>query len=762
MTATGELLGDIERDLRAFADPWSTVIVDPTSAVWERDGIEKTVQFARPEGPQAFPDVIADGKRFSYRNFLAGPWMANLATFADFVTKTHSPQVEYVDTWAHYTDDATGKVTRAPATDLIRHLGTEQLPFLSTRVLLVRGEAGSGKTVSLRESTARQAALFRQSKVQSLFFLVDAQGRALSRLEDAMAKDLQDLRAGFSYAAVAPLTRHGLLVPIIDGFDELLGSGGYDEAFSSLAAFLATLDGEGSVVASARSAFFDYRNFYDNAARFSADGRLNYQVETLLVEPWDQVQIRQYFAGFGERTSGDKLKLIDAFDELEANLSPANKQLLSKPFYASRVAELVASSETIRGDEDLLDQLVDSFIEREHKKLLDKDNRPLLSIKGHRAFLTALAEEMWWQENRRLDVGTVQAAAELVTEAFGLPPTAAQAIVERVSSYAFLTSDSSSRRSLRFEHEVFYGYFLAHKLRDYIEREPADLRRFMGRSVVEPTLVEQAVRLIGTDTERCSSAVEAISRVLRPNLTEVVARENAGALISSLLRSCRAARKGLIIRHAVFQRVLLGPLEGEDLTFEWCDLNEVDLTDVKLLRPHFRDTALRNVILDLARTRLDGLDPSTRHGIHGITVRGDLAGRFTGKVFDPDEITRVLIEVGMTPVANEAESEPGRPESVQLRIDVLERFANKMERRFYASDEDIDRFPFTQRPEWRQVRTLLEVHHLLEKHYVAKSGRPVPLLRLSVPPDVLRRGENTQDSSVPAAVKSFWADLLRV
>lgn len=753
-------LTEIERDLRAFADPWSPVAIDKTSAVWERDGREMSIEFAASADPSSFPDVLFAGNRMPYRAFLASSSMANLATFAEFVAKTHIRRDAYVDTWAVLEEDNLPSA-RKPAIELIKERSTEDLPFLSTRVVLVRGEAGSGKTVSLREATARQAGLFRQGKARSLFFLVDAQGRALSRLEDAMAKDLQDLRAGFSYAAVAPLTRHNLLVPIIDGFDELLGSGGYDEAFSSLAAFLATLEGQGSVVASARSAFFNYRDFYANASRFSGDGRLNYEVETIQVEPWDETQIRTYVAGFGEKTGTDVPQLVGAFDELHQKLDKANRQLLSKPFYAARVAELLAGGANIRADVDVLDQLVDSFIDREFGKLLDRDGKPLLSEKGHRAFLTALAEEMWWQENRRLDVGTVQAAAELVTEAFGLPPAAAQAIVERVSSYAFLTTDNSSRRALRFEHEVFYGYFLAQKLRDYIEREPADLRRFLARSVVEPTLVEQTVRLIGSDTERISRAVEAVSSVLKPSLSEVIARENAGVLIAALLRSAGSARKGLVIRNVVLQRVPLGPLTAEDIVFDSCDLTEVDLTGVKLTRPRFLNSALRNLTIDVGTTRLNDVDPSVRDSIHGITVLSDRPAIPSGKMFAPDEIARVLLAVGMKrPVEALGDASRRRSKRVQERLDVLERFLKKMERRFYASNEDIDRFPFTNLTEWREVRKLLEKHQLLEEHRLPKSGRPIPLIRLSVPPDILRRGEDPRDITTPGPVRAFWHDLL--
>src|SRR5204862_5336653 len=128
------------------------------------------------------------------------------------------------------------------------------------------------------------------------------------------------LRSRFSYAAVAPLTRHGLIVPIIDGFDELLGAGGYDEAFSSLAAFLSTLDGQGSAVASARSAFFDYRNFYENARKFSGDGRLNYTVETIDILPWNDDQVRNYFRNVGTRSGKGPDALVGTLERLKEAL----------------------------------------------------------------------------------------------------------------------------------------------------------------------------------------------------------------------------------------------------------------------------------------------------------------------------------------------------------------------------------------------------------------------------------------------------------
>lgn len=754
------ILDEIERDIRAFADPGTAVLVDSASAIWERDGKQFHATFTA-SGQQNYPDVTIIDTRIPYREFLASEYMADLRTFAEFIVKTTARPNAYIETDATLDDDSEADESLVgPATEIVRARSTENLPFLSTRVVLVRGEAGSGKTIALREATARRAQSYINGDSDSLFFYVDAQGRALSRLEDAMAKDLQDLRSKFSYAAVAPLTRHRLLVPIIDGFDELLGSGGYDEAFASLAALLATLDGQGSVVASARSAFFDYRNFYDNATRFSNDGRLNYVVDTVSVAPWAEEQVREYFFEYGERVPGGGERMLSSLDEMIAAMSPDNKELLGKPFYASKIAQLLSEEEEFRADEDLLDQLVDAFVDREHRKLLDKFNKPLLSKKGHHAFLAGLAEEMWWQEDRRLDVGTVQAVAELITEAFGLPPTAAHAIVERVSSYAFLTSDESAKRFLRFEHEVFYGYFLAHKLREYIEREPTDLRRFLSRAVAEPTVIEQTVRLLGTDIDRCSDAIESLSQVLRPNLSEVVARENAGMMIAAIARSATRIRPSIVMRHVIFRQIKLGPLAAVSPTFERCDFTDVDFTAVRFQTPRFITCALRNSIVDVESTKFEGAEAELLDQVHGLTVRGENDDLPAGRIFAPHDVSRVLSYLGVTvPTGTE-----GRRYSkkVQRRVSVLDRFLRKMERRFYVSDEDMSHFPFSREREWSEVIKLLDECQLIERQFIDKSGPREALMRLRVPPEILRRGEDLSDPSAPAQVIEFWGRLLEV
>ena len=334
------ILGDIRRDLQAFSDPGAPVLIEKDTAVWEQDGKARTARFISSPKGGGLPLVEIDGDRLPYRQFLAGGSMADLHQLAEFILRTTAQPKAFVETEATWKEDEDGTSTGAAATTLIRSRSTEDLPFLTTRVVLVQGEAGSGKTMALRQMAARQAEAYTAKESDFLFFYVDAQGRALSRLEDAMAKDLQDLRSHFSYSAIAPLTRRRLLVPVIDGFDELLGSGGYDEAFSSLAALLSMLDGQGAVIASARSSFFDYRNFYEHAVKFSKDGRLNYELDVVQVESWNEDQIGQYVRLAAEALGRDSEEVERSFSSLYSRLDKGNRALLAKPFYASKVTEL--------------------------------------------------------------------------------------------------------------------------------------------------------------------------------------------------------------------------------------------------------------------------------------------------------------------------------------------------------------------------------------------------------------------------------------
>ena len=751
------IIDEITRDVRAFADPGSDVIAEPQNLFWEQGGAIHDVGLRQSaNGP--WPDIRLNGAWINYKSFLASAHLADLHQLAQFVVKTTVEETGYVDTLAVGSDEEEEEPQPTEAVDLIESRSTKNLPFQSTRILLVGGEAGSGKTMSLRKMTLRRAQKYLAGHAKSLFFYVDVQGRSLSRLDDAMARQLDDLRAKFPYSAVVPLVRHGLLIPVVDGFDELLGSGGYDDAFASLAAFVARLEGAGVVVASARSSFFDYNNFREYASRFGYDGRLGYGVDTVELQPWDEAQADSFVS---LRTGGqgppDGVQVLANFRKLRRELD--KPELLSKPFYVSKITELLIEGESLSSGNTVIGQLVGAFVNREHRKLLGNDGTPLLTPEQHRLFLTELAMEMWLQESRRLDFDTVQELGALLAEDYGLPRQTVAAIRQRASSYAFLTTVETNRRALRFEHEVFYSYFLAEKLGQCLRDGSDDLRRFLDRSVLDDMTVRQAIRLANADNTVRATVIESICSILQPGMMHAVARENGGRIVAGLLTSGGRLRPGGTLRHLNFRHDKLGPIVLDRPHFYRCDFQTVDFTDARVESPRFEECTLSSPKIALGTTRFERATEDLAAQVHGIFVETGDEDFPKGECFAPDSVRAILARLG-------ADIDPGHDQPVagytsnqKARIDLLAKFLHKMERRFYVSKNDLEKFSTTRAPQWPVLRQLLEKHELLTEQFVRKSGPSEPLLRLSHPPRIIRAGEDTRDRSRPD-VTAFWGDLL--
>lgn len=748
--STTTVIEEIKRDVQAFADPRSTVIEEANRLAWEQGGIAHDVELLN-SADGAWPDIRYKGARMNYSSFLASPLLADLGQLAQFVVKTTSDDPGYVDTLAVASEDE----EEEDAVRLIESR-TEDLPFHETRILLVGGEAGSGKTMALQRMTLHRAKKYLADEAASLFFYVDVQGRSLSRLDEAMARELDDLRAKFPYSAVVPLVQRGLLVPVIDGFDELLGSGGYDEAFSSLAAFVAKLERSGAIVASARSSFFDYNNFREYANRFGYDGRLGYGVDTIEMKPWDEDQAEHFVSmrtGGHDSASGEQV--LTDFQKLRGELD--EPELLSKPFYVSRITDLLLEGEPLSSGETVIERLVDAFIRREHGKLTNKEGTPLLTQEQHHRFLTELAMEMWWQESRRLDVDTVQELGALLAEDYGLPRETVAAIHNRASSYAFLKAVETGRRELRFEHEVFYSYFLARKLGECLKDGSDDLRRFLERSVLDDVMVRQATRITGTDAAFRATVIKSVCDVLRPGLMHTVARENGGRIVARLLALGGRLRPNGTFRNLEFRQESLGRIVLEQPHFYRCDFRSVDFTQTQMRSPHFEECTLSSPKVAIGTTLFENASDDFMKQVHGLAVEAGDEDFVKGEYFAPESMRAILAKLGADVDTSNAAM---RYTSIQKeRVSLLEKFLHKMERRFYVSEDDLDKFSTTRAAQWPELRRLLEEYRLLTRQSVQKSGSNRPLFRLSHSPRIIRAGEDTRDQRRPE-VTAFWRELL--
>lgn len=730
----------IQRDFTSFADPHTLVSVDAQGVSWSQGRAERRASFSVPT--KGLPDLIYEDKRFTYVEFFASEHMADLRGLAHALTH-YVPQLPgfvreetYVESRAF-----SERLSPRPASQLLAELVKPGQSSNKTTVVFLRGRAGDGKTALLARSAFAQAQAYELGATTWLYLYVDAQGSALARIDEIIAKVTQDMRANFTYHAAATLARLGLLVPIIDGFDELLGIGGYRDAFSSLALFVSRMAGQGALVASARSTFYQFTTFGQQASRLSSDEwPLLFELTPAELLPWSEPEAAAFFEKMGQN---------DSLSPVKEALGSRSDEILSSPFLLSSLVRYVDLATVRDAGRHIVRQIVEAMIQREMvEKLLDPQGHPLLTLDQHKSLLGALAEEMWWQESRELDEQTFLTIGQLVCEDLGLEGAIAERFLDRMPTHALLARTENPKR-VSFRHEFYFGFFLgtliAHRV---LRREP--INDLVNRAVISNVVADEVAATMrfegGNNLDDLITAIDA----RRPNPASAdVSNQNAGTLCGALIREFGHELTGTLCRRGLFSGVDLSRTTLRGAAFEKCSFTEVDVRDCDWERVVFRSCELSMLMISAA----------SRFHVSGLTVPGNLfslrysAGPgLTQETYNPGVIRDILVARG-------AEVE----EDVQLRplgaagravADQLDRFLRIVHRSLYFSEEDFLNRRSSMRGDLREVTELLRKQRLLIPATRQIRGQRT-MYRLAVPPDELRRGEAGVFTSTE--VRDFWS-----
>ena len=725
----------IEFDLASFADPSSLIDVTRSGrsfrAKWTMRGKNREDLFSisRDRGVS----VSIGGRNVQYHEFIAGPDMANLRQVAAMVVRASrlTPWL-FVGTRAQRENAAPGAAP-GPALDVLTTLIHEKLAD-ATRVVMITGDAGAGKTRVLQELVHRQADQYLHGQTAKLLLYVNAQGRALARLNEALATELQDLKVGLTYHSVAVLVRLGVLVPVIDGFDELLGVSGYDDAFSSLAGFLEQLEGEGQLLASARSIYYE-EEFRARAGRVSTTGGQAWSHVPVRIIPWSDDDREQYlmkWAAERELSDSDSQKLRTRVSGVFKNESG---ELASKPLFFTRMVDLLERNPDFAAGDDLLQSLVREYSRRElGDKLLDRQSAPLLSETQFELLMSELAQEMWNQETRELDSRSVREVAEYFVENEALPDAAKQVIVERMPALAFLARSEgvTSRAGVSFEHEAFFFYFLARSIIAQFASTDMDVRIILSRSALPEDVVERvALQLIGPDGVRESKGLQALVERLAvagakewSRTTQV--RENAGLLVMAMFRAW--ARSSADHRDVVGCRVRSVVFPGghlKDVGLTRCFLSDVAFRRTDLTSTKFVDSEVSNVLFvepivapESTRLELKRLDVASLTGIR-VRQADSIVTRY-----DPEFVATTLRECG-APITLDRSG----PHIARAHMELLERLMHAYSRANPVCKGDPNLVNIFDHREWQTLERLLLEHQIVVKERRATSGPSKEFLR---------------------------------
>ena len=763
----------IERDLAPFADPNTTLeLVEEgrsISVTWAQRGVQREARFrVSVEGC----DVTEGARVTDYKSFFSGPNMGDLLGLAKMIlqsrpgptewgagrsvlerrTQTGLPPV-YVDTRAHR---ASGPPARhGTATRVLHDALDDPWGDDATLVVMVTGEAGAGKTSVLQHLVTTRADDFVRGRSRSLFLYVNAQGRALARFHEALAIELQDLRANLTYHGVSTLVRLGLLVPVIDGFDELLGVSGYDDAFSSLAAFIEELDGRGKLLASARSSYYE-QEFVARANRVSALGAQVWKQIPVEVLAWGDAEFDQYLSEVCRHWDLDGVAAAHLKDRVTKVFAGRNAALRTKPLFVARTVGLALSNVDLSGEGDLLGQLVRGYLDRERtEKLLDRNQTPLLTVEQLRALLVNLAEEMWNQETRELDRRSVREVAEYVLVVGNVPESVQRIVIERMPTLAFLTPGEKAG-AVSFEHEIFFSHFLSDRFEEVLRADAALPASLMGRSVLPGDLAEACARDLVGDKATTRKMLEKLGQAgagTSPRTQQI--RENCGILCAALLRSSPPfdPTDAIAIRHLVFPGGNLNGVVLDGASLEDIQFRRVDLTRTRFLSCRVLDVMLLEVLVDPKQTRLELVGLDVDQQVVGLRTVGT-----PEVIFHPDELRAVLVQVGAAQPQASAGPQLRRVNEPQLTT--LERFVRAYNRCNPVCTGDDNMKGVFQDQDWPTIQRLLLDSGVVTREDKATGGRPKTFLRRQVQPQEIMHGLN-RNASVPRQVSVFWDEFER-
>lgn len=749
----------IGRDLTPFVDPGTTLHLTREGRVVHATWVQRsqTRSAAFSISMDAGVHVTFRERTLPYKSFFAASDIGDLLGLAKMILQSQSAGV-FVPTKARRNDTPSAQAD--DAITVLKAAMTDPWTEDATLVLMVTGEAGAGKTSVLQRLVADQANAYVRGATECLYLYVNAQGRALARFNEALATELQDLRALLTYHGVSTLVRLGILVPIIDGFDELLGVGGYDDAFSSLASFIEELDGGGKLIASARSTYYEHE-FVARANRASALGSQVWKQIPVEVLAWGDAELDQYLEQRCLAAALSPARVVDVSSRVRRVFRGQNESLRHKPLFVARTMDLVLADVDLSGEGDLLEKLVSAYIERERtEKLLLRSGDPILTAVQLRTLMGELSEEMWNQETRELDPRSVREVAEYVTVTLGVDESIQKVVSERMASVAFLTPGTRTG-GVAFEHETFFAYFLAQRFAAALALGNTFPPLLLGRAILPADLPAIMARVLN-DKYSDLSLQQALDRLgasgLQASVRTVQVRENAGALVSTLLKErCDqpSGCEGLTVRHITIPGGDWGGVRLIGARLEDVVFRRVDLSHTVLSRCEARGVVFMEPLVDPTVTRLElsGLDVASQ--VLGIRAT---EGDEVRLLFEPEQVDRLLIAVG---AALPRPSGDAKLRNVEDQVlDVLRRFVRAYNRSNPVCTSDDNLTSVFKHRAWPDIQRLLVSSGVVSEESRHTGGPSKTFLRRHVLAEQILSGLRL-DADVPTSVGRFWIELER-
>jgi len=328
-------------------------------------------------------------------------------------------------------------------------------------------------------------------------------------------------------------------------------------------------------------------------------------------------------------------ELMQAFDQ--------DRAIVLHPFFLTRLAELWQKGERFTEASGQPDRharmvyVIETFISRElSEKWVDRDQNPLLDIRGHSEMLGGIAEEMWRTGAFALDVDELRVVAEIALSDSGLPAAMIPQILERLPTHAALLMKA---RGLSFIHDRFLHYFLAYRLEKLLRQRNPAVREILSSRELPPEVMDWLVWKFRATPDSVSGLVaflDSLATAMRDNDS---ATENLALIAARLLADVVPDQECKLV-NLTFVGEALACAKYINLGFENCRFWHVDLSASSFQNCTFTGCGFGDVRVNQA-TSFGGstFTKCTFASLEGV-------GALTR--FSPEDVARGLEELGAT------------------------------------------------------------------------------------------------------------------
>lgn len=518
-------------------------------------------------------------KRIAMLPRLAERILASIPENKEFIT----PQAEFLDQLDNNANDRPEHLSDAEkaVSDFI-----SKRPGGTCSILYLTSDAGEGKTTLINHLARSQAALYQKGLSDWLLVPVALGGRPFLRFDDIVIASLvNNLRfQRLYYEAFLHLVRMGVLVPALDGFEEIFVETSEADAISSLGNLISNLKGDGSLLIAARKAYFEFRSLRAQARLLDSLPNIDVAFGRVGICRWSEEEFTKYATLSGLE---DGKRFYDTVCEIVG----AEHPLLTRPVLIRRLVELALGSGTefISGlrpkAHSYFSWLVEQLIAREaDEKWIDKYGEPptpLLSKDEHHELLGYIAEEMWITKTSVLSGEMMDSLAEIFCEAKGKSPIVSRQVKERIRQHALIISSNQTGKQFQFDHDDFREFFLGEQLAKYIsDGTEYEIRKLFRIETLPKVALDCAADKVRSECKDSTALIEMILRVGLSEGSATFVRENAGAFITPLLR-CEHV-PGLVLKGLVFPTDSLKGCSIRQVTFVDCYFSPTSLADSSL------------------------------------------------------------------------------------------------------------------------------------------------------------------------------------